>query len=184
MFYRENEFDDILQNVVLVPYSSGYKLGDFDCGIDDYNNFLTNDARYYTEQNISQVRLLIHKQTADIISYVALSTDSFLLDKEEKQRENIDIPINSIPALKIGKLAVDRHYKDKPYGSFMLWLALGVLEQINETGVGCRFLVVDADITQNPSTPQFYEKNDFVHNEKENKNRTRSVSMRYDVFQG
>ena len=66
----------------------------------------------------------------------------------------------------------------------MLWLALGVLEQINETGVGCRFLVVDADVTQNPDTPSFYEKNGFVYNEKENRHRTRAISMRYDVFQG
>jgi len=183
MFYREDEFEDILQTVVLVPYSPGYKLGDFDCGIDDYNQFLTNDAQYYIEQNISQVRLLIHKKTADVIAYMALSTDSFLLDKEGKIKENIEIPINSIPALKIGKLAVDLRYKDKPYGSFMLWLSLGVLEQINETGVGSRFLVVDADITQNPETPSFYEKNGFVNNEKENKHRSRAISMRYDVFQ-
>jgi len=66
----------------------------------------------------------------------------------------------------------------------MLWLALGILEQINETGVGCRFLVVDADITQNPKTPGFYKKNGFDYNEKENKHRTRAISMRYDVFQG
>ncbi|SHI48866.1 hypothetical protein [Desulfosporosinus lacus] len=84
MFYCENEFEYILQTVVLVPYSPGYKLGDFDCGTEDYNQFLTNDAQYYVEQNISQVRLLIHKQTADLIAYMALSTDSFLLDKEEK----------------------------------------------------------------------------------------------------
>lgn len=184
MFYCEDEFEDMLQTVVLVPYSPGYKLGDFNCGIEDYNQFLINDVQYYVEQNISQVRLLIHKQTADVIAYMALSSDSFLLDKEEKIKENIDIPINSIPALKIGKLAVDRKYKDRPYGSFMLWLALGILEQINETGVGCRFLVVDADITQNPETPLFYEKNGFVYNEKENKHRTRAISMRYDVFQG
>ena len=37
MFYREDEFEDILQTVVLVPYSPGYKLGDFDCGTEDYN---------------------------------------------------------------------------------------------------------------------------------------------------
>lgn len=184
MFYREEEFEEILQAVVLVPYSPGYKLEDFDCGIDDYNDFLINDARYYIEQNISQVKLLIHKQSADIIAYMALSADSFILDNAEKEREHLDIPINSIPALKIGKLAVNHRYDDRPYGSFMLWLALGILEQMNETGVGCRFLVVDADITHNPKTPEFYEKNGFVNNEKENRRRTRAISMRYDVFQG
>ena len=111
MFYSEDEFEDILQAVVLVPYSPGYKLGDFYCGTKDYNEFLTNDAEYYVEQNISQVRLLLHKQTADVIAYMALS------------------------------------------------------------------------ITQNPETPSFYEKNGFVYNEKENRHRTRAISMRYDVFQ-
>lgn len=97
MFYREDEFEDILQTVVLVPYSPGYKLGDFNCGTKDYNEFLLNDAQYYVEQNISQVRLLIHKQTADVIAYIALSTDSFLLDKEEKEKE--DRMISHCPAL-------------------------------------------------------------------------------------
>ncbi|MFZ3373893.1 MAG: N-acetyltransferase, partial [Desulfitobacteriaceae bacterium] len=119
MFYCEEEFEEILQTVILVPYSPGYKLGVFDCEVEDYNQFLTNDAPYYIEQNISQIRLLIHKQTADVIAYMALNTDSFLLDKEEKIKENLDIPINSIPALKIGKLAVDYRYKNRPYGSFM-----------------------------------------------------------------
>ncbi len=38
MFYREEEFEDITQMVILVNYSPGYKLGDFNCGVKDYND--------------------------------------------------------------------------------------------------------------------------------------------------
>jgi len=164
--------------VILVDFSPGYKLGDFDCGVKDYNDFLVNDAQIYIDQYISKVKLLIDKQNADVIAYMALSADAFLLDDDEKRKEGLDIPFKSVPALKIGKLAVDVKYKDYPYGSFMLSLALGYLEQTNSMGIGCRFLVVDADVEHNPDTPRFYEINGFIYNEKY-KARTKSVSMIY-----
>ncbi len=183
MFYREDEFEEILPKVELVNFSLGYRLRDFDCGSEDYNAFLSHDAQSYINQNISQVKLLINKQNGDIIGYIAYNTDSFLLDPEEKAKEKLDIPFNSVPALKIGKLAVDKNYKDLPYGSFLLWLSLGILEKINESGVGCRFITVDADITERPDTPDFYSKNGFVLNERVNKkSRTQSISMRLDAF--
>jgi len=116
---------------------------------------------------------------------MALSADSFRLDPDEKAKEGLDIPFNSVPALKIGKLACSCKHKDKPYGSFMLWLALGYAEHLNQIGVGCRFIVVDADVEYNPSTPEFYEKNRFVFNEKMNENRKnpKNLSMRLDIFQ-
>jgi len=102
MFYCENEFEKISEAVVLVDYSPGYKLGDFNCGIKDYNDFLINEAPIYIEQNISRVKLLIDKQSADVL--------------------------------------------------------------------------------HNPDTPRFYEKNGFMYNEKQNKGRSKNLSMRYDVF--
>jgi len=184
MFYREEEFENMLQAVVLLDYSPGYRLGDFDCEVQDYNDFLVNDAPYYIEQNICQVKILLEMKTGNVIAYMTLNADSFILDQAEKEREHIEVPYKSIPALKIGKLAVDKRYRDKPYGSFMLWLAMAHLEQMNEVGIGGRFLVVDADITNNPKTPEFYEKNGFVYNEKVNeRERTDSLSMRLDIFQ-
>ncbi|WP_418792153.1 GNAT family N-acetyltransferase [Phosphitispora sp. TUW77] len=168
MFYREEEFENISETVVLVDYSPGYKLGDFDCGTSDYNEFLTYDAPLYIEQNLCQVKLLLDKKNADIIGYIALSSDSFVLDPDEKAKEGLKIPFNSVPALKIGKLAVSCNHKNQPYGSFLLGLALGYAEKLNAMGVGCRFIVVDADIEHNPRTPEFYKRNGFVYNEKMN----------------
>jgi len=91
--------------------------------------------------------------------------------------------MTSVPALKIGQLAVSQRHRDKPYGSFMLFLALGYLKRLNNMGVGCRFLVVDADIEHNPDVPRFYEKNGFIYNERINKTRDKIKSMRYDLIQ-
>lgn len=189
MKYRgTGEYEEIAQFTSFVrldELDENYDLKQFDCGIEDYNNFLIHDARYYMENNISSVHLLIHNEYKDIIGYVALLTDSFLLDKDEKKRLKLNIPFNSVPALKIGKLAVSKKYqKDKyHYGSFLLELCLGKAEELNEAGIACRFLTVDADIEFNENTPKFYESNYFVRNEhKSFKNRTKSISMRYDLF--
>lgn len=47
MFYKEDEFEEILPRVELVNFSLGYRLRDFDCGSKDYNAFLFNDAQLY-----------------------------------------------------------------------------------------------------------------------------------------
>jgi hypothetical protein len=65
----------------------------------------------------------------------------------------------------------------------MLWLALGIADEMNSSGIACRFLTLDADVTVEPSTPMFYERLGFVYNEAMNSNRrTDSISMRYDIF--
>lgn len=71
MFYHEEKFEKISEAVILVDFSPGYKLGDFDCGVKDYNDFLVNDAQIYIDQYISKVKLLIDKQNADNEKYKA-----------------------------------------------------------------------------------------------------------------
>jgi hypothetical protein len=94
------------------------------------------------------------------------------------------ISFNNVPALKVGKLAMNKSYEQQSYGSFMIYLAIGIANKMNENGVACRFVTVDADITTDPTIPEFYEKNGFKYNEKMNHNRTENVSMRYDIYGG
>jgi hypothetical protein len=62
---------------------------------------------------------------ADVIGYIALSTDSIELSIQEKDGDGLKaIKIKSVPALKIGKLAIDIKYEGKYYGAYLLWLAL------------------------------------------------------------
>lgn len=177
---RLPRFDELTQAAVFVDYSPGFKLGEFDCGIDDYNVWLQKDAEIYIRDGMSHVKLLISKQNADIIGYMALSADAFRLNEEEKQSENLDVDISTVPALKIGKLAIDKRYHRRYYGLFLLWLAFAIASDIAESNIGCRFLSVDADIEHNPETVKFYEKAGFIRNESYS-GRTKAVSMRFDI---
>lgn len=192
MFYGQDRFTEIAQATELVDHSPGFKLGEFDCGEKDYNDYLQYDATLYAEYGISRVVLLQNPENGDVIAYMALCADSFRLAEKEKVEAGLaDIKFGSVPALKIGKLAVAKRYRDRregiglPYGSFMLALAQGYATRMNDMGVACRFLVVDADTEFNPRTPEFYEKNGFRRNQQMNSNPNRkAVSMRYDIFTG
>ena len=80
--------------------------------------------------------------------------------------------------------AVSDIAKRTGYGSFMLELARAFAFDMNNMGVACRFLTVDADIEYNPNTPLFYKKNGFVENlSNKSRNPKHTISMRKDIFE-
>jgi hypothetical protein len=184
MKYRQTgEYQLISEKTSLVQFNESYAIQSFDCGIEDYNNFLIHDARKYIDMGVSSIQLLIENGTDFILGYMALLTDSFFLDKAEKQRLELDIPFSSVPALKVGKLATHQARKEHHYGCYLLEIALGHAQELLENGIACRFLTLDADIEYNPETPVFYEMNGFIRNEhKMQQNRNGNISMRYDIF--
>lgn len=160
----------------------------FDSKIEEYNDFL-KIAKVYGKINISKTFLLIHKETNELLAYMTLSADSIKLTPQEKETHSISkIPFASIPALKVGKLAVNKCLSPKAqlkgYGSFMLELARAFAYNMNESGIACRFITVDADIQYNENTPSFYKKNGFTENlSNKSKNAKHTVSMRKDIFE-
>jgi GNAT superfamily N-acetyltransferase len=165
---------------LLVDFSLGYRLRDFACEIEEYNQWIVNDAEEYIQRNISRVHLLVNRKNGDIAAYLALCTDSFTIEERAKQKYNF--PFSTLPALKIGKLAVDKNYCNKGIGTYIIQLAIGMADYTLKSA-GCRFITVDADIRYNLQTPEFYLRNGFVYNKhsiylKRKENR----SMRYDLF--
>lgn len=160
----------------------------FDSHIAEYNEFLKIAEKFY-ELNISKTFLLIHRRTNELLAYMTFSADSIKLTNEEKELHDIGkVPYASIPALKVGKLAVNKEVsgeaKRKGYGSFMLEMARAFAFEMNELGIACRFITVDADIEYEPDTPQFYEKNGFVENlSNRRRNAKHTISMRKDIFE-
>jgi hypothetical protein len=135
---------------------------------------------------VSKTHLLINKKNEDVIAYMVLVSSSIKLSDDEKTQHNMDsIPFGAFPSLKIGKLAVDKKYQEayKGIGSLMIEIARGISHDINELGVACKFITIDADVEHNPSLLDFYIKNGFKLNEKYNKkSRTQTVSMRLDIY--
>lgn len=188
-YLKEEDIIEIQNNVRLLSIKEMDVIShySFDSHIKEYNDFLEIAEKFY-DLNISKTYLLLHKQTDEILAYMTLSADSIKLTSEEKELHEIaKVPYASIPALKVGKLAVNKEIseaaKRKGYGSFLLEMARAFAFEMNELGIACRFLTVDADIEYDPDTPQFYFKNGFVENlSNKRRNAKYTISMRKDIF--
>lgn len=192
-YLSENEFNEIFNTVSIFPISSP-NIGDisqysFDCGeSEEYVTFLKTKALKLDELLISKTFVLIHNKTQELIGYFSLATDTIKLTQEEKENDNLsEVDFMSLPAMKLGKLAINKKLSPeasrKGYGSFVLEIVNTYAFEILQSGIGCRFVTVDADIEYNLDTPEFYKKNGFVQNmSKKVKPTSRTISMRRDIF--
>lgn len=188
-YLNETDIYEIANNVRLLSIEEVDDVShySFDSKIEEYNSFL-KVAKKFFDLNISKTFLLFHKSTNELLAYMTLSADSIKLTADEKEFHDIaKVPYASIPALKVGKLAVNKELSKesarKGYGSFLLEMARAFAFRMNEIGIACRFITVDADIEYDPNTPEFYVKNGFLENlSNKKRNAKHTISMRKDIF--
>jgi GNAT superfamily N-acetyltransferase len=159
-------------------------LSGFSCLIEEYSEYLYNDALHSQNDHIACTWLLRERATGKIAAYMSLIMDAIKLSFSEKELHNLNYPFKTIPAMKIAKLAVDKTSaaQYKGIGSFLIETARGKALACNDDYCAARFLTVDADIEHDKGVLVFYEKNGFVTNtELYNKNR-KTISMRKDIY--
>jgi len=164
--------------------SPNVPLDGFSCLIDEYNDYLFQDALRSQNDHVALTWLLRERDTGIIIAYMSLIADAIKLSISEKEIHNLNYPFKTIPAMKITKLAVSNtvHKKYKGFGTYMINKALALSRICNRQLFACRFITVDADIEHNESVIKFYEKNGFVSNTEMNNKRTKTISMRKDIY--
>jgi ribosomal protein S18 acetylase RimI-like enzyme len=159
-------------------------IGQFSCSIDEYNEYLTQDALRSQKDHVALTWLLREKATNGIAAYMSLIADAIKLSVSEKELHALNYPFKTIPAMKIAKLAVSSLYQKeyKGIGSFMISSAITFSRKCNRDYFAIRFLTVDADIEHNESVLAFYEKNGFLVNEEMNNKKRKNISMRKDIY--
>lgn len=191
----EDEADIISLSDLEVDELSQYYT--FDCGIEEYNMFLKEQAKSFDDQYISKTHLLIAKDDNDLIGYISLSADIINLTGGERRKSGQlsgmkQLPFKAISALKVGKLAISKKdkYRKKEYGAFLLAFATAKAQDINDVGCACRFVTVDADIEHNENTDQYYKRYGFIKNNSADYDTVAPqgssknfVSMRRDIYQ-
>lgn len=192
-YLTDDKVEELLDTVKILPITDE-EVGDisqylFDSGeAEEYANFIKKDALELENMCVSKTYVMIHKTTKELVGYFTLSTDTVRLTSDEKTAVELDaVQFMSLPAIKVGKLAINKGLslaaKQKGYGSLALEIANTFAFEVLEAGVACRFLTVDADIEYDDSTPIFYEKNGFTYNlSRKRKVSDRTVSMRRDIF--
>lgn len=145
----------------LLKLTDDYLLGSFDCGDEDLNDFLLNDAKAFQKRQIAYTYIL--EDNGKVLAYFCLLNDkisrqdsSNSMWKRIKKEFPIEKQFSSYPAVKIGRFAVDKSTQGTGLGSELM-TSLKFLLQERHVVSAFRFITVDAYINAIP----FYVKNDF-----------------------
>lgn len=154
-YIKENYYFEIL--------NEKHDLSNFECDSNDLTNFLKNDALKQRDMNLNLTQLVICDN--EIVGFFSLLTDTLKLKTLEnnnlKKEIKLELDIsenNEIPAIKIGRLAIDKKYSKKGLGSHILRNILLSILNLSKTKVGLRFVTVDAYAT---SLNFYVKKNNF-----------------------
>ncbi len=158
----------------LVRLTPEMNVDGFDCGDDDLNDFLVEDAKGFLDRRIATSYIL--EDEGNVVAYFCLLNDK--ISRQEvtnnqwkKIKDNFPVgkKFGSYPAIKIGRFAVSLKYKGRNIGTDLMNLLKGMLND-NPNYSAFRYLTVDAYLT----AMDFYLKNNFkLLSEKEANDHTR-----------
>lgn len=166
------KIEEIKEKYYFETLTSEHNLSDFDCGDEELNKFLKDDALNQQNAKLNVTKLVMCE--GRIIGYASLLTDKIILKriKDEKLRITLKGKLNlnskekEISAVMIGRFAIDKKYTNKGLGSHILRNILKNLKEISENRIGFRFIVIEGYA----SAFNFYVlKNGFEYLEKDEK---------------
>ena len=145
----------------LVRLTPEHDLSHFDCGDSDLNEFLCDNALYFSEQRIANTYVL--EIEGEVAAYFCLLNDKVSQEESSNnkwKKLKKEFPegkqFSSYPAIKIGRFAVSSSHRGKNIGSDLMDMVKKMLNS-NPNYSAFRYLTVDAYL----SAIGFYEKNDF-----------------------
>lgn len=165
----------------LLPLKDVKELKPFDCGDQDLNEFLYDNAVLCEKEFLSRTYVLEDEENT--IAYFSLLADKIsksLIPKPVWESLITRIPeekhFNSYPSVKIGRLAVHKSYRGQNIGTSIVSL-ISSMVLANTEYVAFRFLTVDAYKT----AKSFYERNDFIPLVKEERADRNTIPMYMDL---
>ena len=140
----------LFKDFKLIRLNSNTKILPFDCGNNDLNGFLFDDALDYANQLLATTFIIqSDTETVAYFNYLNDKISHTEIGNKDKfiQRISSLLPegkdgYTSYPAVKIGRLAVSKNFKSKGYGRDILNFTKALFVDNNRTG--CKFITVDA----------------------------------------
>lgn len=129
----------------------------FDCGDDDLNEFLKDDAFHYQKGKIAVTYLCFYMNV--LVGYYSLSNDAIeIKGKAKKILDKLKKRQRTYPAIKIGRLGIDKNFSRIGIGTKIIDVIVGCA-RVHSNSVGCRYASVNA--YNQPEVVAFYKKNNF-----------------------
>lgn len=104
----------------------------------DMERFLREEAYAEQEKGLSETYLFIEND--ELLAYLSLCNDAIRLEFEE--RDNMELPYTTIPAVKVARLAVSTEFQGKGLGKEALQFAIFISQVIRDYS-GVVFLTLD-----------------------------------------
>lgn len=142
----------------VVPLEKGHKRDAFDCGNEDLNRYLQQQARQDAERHVAAPFVLQDADGHAVLGFYTLSASLIPLD-ELPQAMLRKLPrYDHLPVVLLGRLAVDKTAKGQGVGEFLL---IDALRRSLETAqnVGAMAVIVDA---KDQNAESFYKHFDFL----------------------
>lgn len=128
----------------------------FSCAVKALEDYFHRYVSQDVKKGLTKCFVLINNQQARIIGYYTLSALSIPITDIPQERINKGIPYPTVPAVLIGRLAVDMNFQNQGYGKFLI---ADAIHKIRNTTIGAAVLVVEA---KNDDVASFYERLGFI----------------------
>jgi len=155
-------------DIVLKKLDDTMDVSAFDCGVEELNGFLRENALSDLDKRMNVTYVLLYEER--ILAYYCILTDRIdtkidpiRRSMRDRLKKKVDYRYTSFPSMKIGRLAVDKAFQsgnhcEEHLGKLIvngLKYQYAALRQF-----GCRYLTVDA--MNNERTISFYSENGFI----------------------
>lgn len=143
--------------VSIEPLEPHHDRAAFSCGIEDLDRYLQRQAGQDLRKQVAAVFVLVENASPEILGFYTLSATSIRLSDipESTVKKLPRYPL--VPAILLGRLAVDRKHRGKGYGELLLVDALRRCSTTKD--IGWAAMVVDA---KDESAMKFYERYQFT----------------------
>lgn len=157
--------EEILADYEIRKLGLSDRVQHFDCGDEDLNDFIINDAPLYRKALLAITYILVHKRTDSVVAYFSVANDRISIkdfptstdfNRFRKHKFVNEKRLKSYPAIKLCRLGIDKSIQGQQIGTFLIDFITTLF--ITDNKSGCRFLTVDAYSHAIP----FYLKNDFA----------------------
>jgi ribosomal protein S18 acetylase RimI-like enzyme len=143
--------------LVIEPLGSHHKRSGFSSGVEALDSYLHRQARQDVRKHVAATFALAQADNFQVLGFYSLSATSIRLSDlpESVQMKLPKYPV--VPAILLGRLAVDRDQRGKGYGELLLMDALK--RSLQTRDIGWAVVVVDA---KDENAKAFYEKFQFT----------------------
>lgn len=121
-----------------------YDTTAFDCGGATLNTFLTEHLKRQHDNRFLRAYILrTRDEAARVCGFYTLSGSSFEKAQLPSRTQQKRVPYRNVPAVTLGRLAIDHHLQGEGWGSTLVSHAMKVVYQASLT-VGVHGILVDA----------------------------------------